>query len=207
MNPTDRFSMPLGEAMFSMRAIRRLKPDPVPEQDIRDILEAATRAPSPSNRQAWHFIVVRDAEQRRRFGEIYHRAWWAKRKDAGILKPEDIPADDGPAQAAMRLADHFGEAPVVILVCATSDSVIDMTGAIPATQNLLLAARALGLGGTITNLHPSVNDEVRELFGMPEKARVIYAVPLGYPRGNFGPVTRKPVEQVASLDRWGAPLD
>ena len=106
----------------------------------------------------------------------------------------------------MRLADHFGEAPVVILVCATSDSVIDMTGAIPATQNLLLAARALGLGGTITNLHPSVNDEVRELFGMPEQARVIYAVPLGYPRGNFGPVTRKPVEQVASLDRWGTPL-
>ena len=86
-----RLSEPLGEIMFSMRAIRRLKPDPVPDEDIRTVLEAAVQAPSPSNRQAWHFLVVRDAEQRRRFGEIYRRAWWAKRKDAGINGPEDIP--------------------------------------------------------------------------------------------------------------------
>lgn len=205
-NTAARLSTPLGEVMFSMRAIRRLKPDPVPEEDLRALVEAAIQAPSPSNRQAWHFLVVRDAEQRRRFGEIYRRAWWAKRADAGIRGPEDIPAEDRVAQSAMRLADEFGAVPAVILVCAVSPSVIDLTGVIPATQNLLLAARALGLGATITNLHPSVEADVRELFGMPESARVIYAIPVGYPRGNFGPVSRKPLAEVASLDRWGAPL-
>lgn len=203
MSTKDRLAQPLGEVMFSMRAIRRIKPDPVPDEDIRAILEAAIQAPSASNRQPWHFLVVRDAEQRRKFGEIYRRAWWAKRHDAGIKGPEDIPEHDRVARSAMRLADEFGQVPAIILVCATSPSVIDMTSVIPATQNLLLAARSLGLGATITNLHPSVNDEVRDLFGMPEEARVIYAVPVGYPRGQFGPVTRKPFEEVVSADRWG----
>ncbi|MCK9487064.1 MAG: nitroreductase family protein [Dehalococcoidia bacterium] len=202
----DRLSMPLGEVMFGMRAIRRLKPDPVADEDIRSLIEAAIQAPSPSNRQPWHFLVVRDAEQRRRFGEIYRRAWWAKRADAGIHGPEDIPAEDRVARSAMRMADEFGQAPAVILVCATSPSVIDMTGVIPATQNLLLAARALGLGATITNMHPSVVDDVRALFDMPEGARVIYAVPVGYPRGKFGPVSRKPLAEATSQDRWGQPL-
>ncbi len=206
MDTADRLSIPLGEAMFSMRAIRRLKPAPVADEDVLALLEAARQAPSASNRQPWHFLVVRDAEQRRRLGEVYRRAWWAKRADAGIKGPEDIPAEDKVARSAMRLADEFGNVPVVVLVCATSPSVIDMTSVIPATQNLLLAARALGLGGTITNLHPSVNDEVREIFGMPEEARVVYAIPIGYPRGNFGPVTRKPLADVASLDRWGEAL-
>ncbi len=206
MSARDHLREPLGDVMFSMRAIRRFKPDPVSDEDIRTLLEAAIQGPSPSNRQAWHFLVVRDAEQRRKFGEIYRRAWWAKRKDAGINGPEDIPEADRVARSAMRLADDFGAVPAVILVCATTPTVLDMTGAIPATQNLLLAARALGLGATITNLHPSVEQEVRDLFAMPEGARVVYAVPVGYPRGKFGPVTRKPLEDVASRDRWGEPL-
>lgn len=206
MEPAERFSMPLGEVMFSMRAIRRLKSDPVPDEDIRDILLAATRAPSGSNKQPWHFLVVRDAEQRRRFGEIYREAWWAKRRDAGILKPEDIPAEDRVARSAMRLADEFGSVPVVILVCATSEGVGDMASVIPATQNLLLAARALGLGATITSLHPSVEGRVKELFAMPDGVKVIYAVPVGYPRGRFGPVTRKPLSEVVSVDRWDTAL-
>lgn len=206
MDPSERFSIPLGEAMFTMRAIRRQRPDPIPLEDIRDILEAATRAPSGANRQPWHFLVVQDAEQRQRLGEIYRRAWWAKRNDVGIFKPEDIPAEDRVKQSAMALADSFGTSPVVVLVCALTPEVGDMASVIPATQNLLLAARALGIGGSITSLHPSVNDEVRELFGMPEEARVIYSIPLGYPQGRFGPVTRKPLSEVVSLDRWGQQL-
>ena len=206
VDPAERFAMPLGEAMFSLRAIRRFKPDPVPDADVRDLLAAATRAPSPSNLQPWHFVVVRDPEQRRRLGEIYHRAWWAKRADAGIHGPQDIPADDRVARAAMRFADEFASVPVVILVCATAPGGLGTTGVIPATQNLLLAARALGLGATITNLHPSVDDDIRALFALPEAAHVVYCVPVGYPRGRFGPVSRRPLDAVVSLDRWGEPL-
>lgn len=206
MNPAGRFSMSLGEVMYSMRAIRRLRPDPVRDEDIYDILDAARQAPSGSNRQPWHFLVVRDAEQRRRLGEIYREAWWSKRRDEGFHRPEDFDPADRVRVSAMRLAEHFGESPVIVLVCSTSSLPVDVTGVIPATQNMLLAARALGLGATITSLHPSVQPEVRELFGMPEGVEVVYAVPVGYPQGRFGPVSRKPLSEVASLDRWGNPL-
>ena len=205
-SPSDRFSMPLGEAMYNMRAIRRLKPDPVALEDLRDIVDAARQAPSPSNRQSWHFLVVQDAEQRAKLGAIYREAWWAKRRDEGFHKPEDFDPNDKVRMSAMRLADHFGDAPAVILMCADSSAMVDTTGVIPATQNLLLAARSLGLGATITSLHPSVMDDVRALFGMPEGTFVVYAIPVGYPQGNFGPVIRKPLNEVASLDRWGEPL-
>lgn len=206
MSHADRLSAPIGEIMYSMRAIRRLKPDPVAIEDIVTILDAARQAPSGSNRQPWHFLVVRDAEQRAKLGAIYREAWWAKRRDEGFHKPEDFDPNDKVRMSAMRLADHFGEPPVIILMCAMSGAMVDTTGVIPATQNLLLAARALGLGATITSLHPDVQGEVRELFGMPEGVQVVYAVPVGYPQGNFGPVSRKPLSEVASLDRWGEPL-
>ena len=91
MTTADRLTMSLGEAMFTQRAIRRLKPDPIPDDVMRDIMEAAIRAPNGGNTQQWHFIVVKDAVTRKQLGELYHEAWWAKRKDAGIMGPEDIP--------------------------------------------------------------------------------------------------------------------
>lgn len=206
MSHADRLSAPLGEIMYSMRAIRRLKPDPVAIEDIVTILDAARQAPSGSNRQPWHFLVVRDADQRAKLGAIYREAWWAKRRDEGFHKPEDFDPTDKVRMSAMRLADRFGEPPVIILMCAMGGTMADKTGVIPATQNLLLAARALGLGATITSLHPDLQGEVRELFGMPDGVEVVYAVPVGYPQGNFGPVSRKPLAEVASLDRWGEPL-
>jgi nitroreductase len=108
-----------------------------------------------------------------------------------------------------RLATEIGHAPVVILVCATAHGVGPMGSVIPAVQNLLLAARALGVGGTITTLHPQVDERVRELFGIPPTAQVVYCIPLGYPRGHFGPNTRKPLRDVCSYDHWGtaAPWD
>ena len=202
MSHADRLTPSLGEVMYSMRAIRRLKPDPVAIEDIVTMLDAARQAPSGSNRQPWHFLVVQDAEQRAKLGKIYREAWWAKRRDEGFHKPEDFDPTDKVRMAAMRLADHFGDPPVIILMCATSSAMVDTTGVIPATQNLLLAARSLGLGATITSLHPDVQAEVRELFGMPDGTVVVYAIPVGYPQGNFGPVTRKPLSEVASLDRW-----
>ena len=200
MSAESRLSMPLGEAIFTQRAIRRLKPDPVPESDLRDILEAATRAPSGGNSQPWHFVVVKDAALRAQFGPLYREAWWAKRKDAGILGPEDLPQH---YKAAMGLADVIGEAPVIVLLCATAKGPGSAGSVIPAAQNLLLAARALGIGGTITTLHPQVEERVHELLRIPETAQIVYCLPLGYPRGRFGPAQRKPLPEVCSSDLWG----
>jgi nitroreductase len=103
----------------------------------------------------------------------------------------------------MRLANEFGQVPVVVLVCATSKGAGAMGSVIPAVQNLLLAARALGVGGTITTLHAVVEERVRQLFGIPATAQVVYCIPLGYPRGHFGPNQRKPLVEVCSYDYWG----
>ena len=103
----------------------------------------------------------------------------------------------------MRLADEIGAAPAIVLVCATERGEGATASVIPAVQNLMLSARALGVGGTITTLHPSVDARVKELFAIPEGAQIVYAVPLGYPRGSFGPVTRKALSEVTSMDRWG----
>ncbi len=206
MNPSERFSMSLGEAIFSLRAIRRVKPDPIPEEDLRDMLLAATRAPSGGNGQPWHFLVIRDAEQRRKFAELYREAWWAKRADQGIQGPEDIPASNHTTQSAMRLADEIGEAPAIVLVCSTQQGAGAMGSVIPAVQNLLLAGRALGVGGTITTLHAVVDERVKAMFEIPSEAQIVYCVPLGYPKGSFGEVTRKPLEEVVSGERWGTAL-
>ena len=120
MTTADRLTMSFGEAMFTQRAIRRLKPDPIPEEVMRDIMEAAIRAPNGGNTQQWHFIVVKDADTRKKLGELYHEAWWAKRKDQGIMGPEDIPPGKNSTRSAMRLANEFGDAPVMVLICALS---------------------------------------------------------------------------------------
>ena len=203
MTTAERLSMPLGATIFSLRAIRQLKPDPIADRDLRDILEAAIRAPSGGNAQPWHFLVVQEAEQRGRLGDLYREAWWAKRRDAGIRGPEDIAASDHVLRSAMRLADEIAQAPMLILVCAAARGAAAMGSVIPATQNLLLAARALGIGGTITTLHPVVETRIQALFGLPATVQVVYCVPLGYPRGRFGPTRRKPLATVCSLDEWG----
>lgn len=206
MDARDRLAMSLGEAIFSLRAIRRVRPDPIPEEDLRDILTAAIQAPNGGNAQPWHFLVIRDPEVRARFGELYREAWWAKRADEGIGGPDDIDRSNAVSVSAMRLADEFGEAPAIVLVCATAPGAGSMGSVIPAVENLLLAARGLGVGGTITTLHASVDQRVKALLDIPGGVRIVYAVRLGYPRGSFGPVTRKPLAEVASADRWGSPL-
>ncbi|MEM7134593.1 MAG: nitroreductase family protein [Chloroflexota bacterium] len=203
MTTENRLSMPMGEAIFSLRAIRRLKPDPIPDEDIRDILEAAIRAPSGGNTQPWHFLVVKDAALREQFAPLYHEAWWAKRHDAGYHGPEDLPEK---YRSAMRLADEIGQAPVLIFACATSKGEVAAGSVISAVQNLLLAARALGIGGTITTLHPTVEERVHELMGIPDTAQIVYCLPMGYPRGRFGPTQRKPLAEVSSYNQWNAGL-
>ncbi len=202
MTTQSRLTMSLGEAIFTQRAIRRFKSDPIPDEDLRHILESAIRAPSGGNGQPWHFVVVRDADLRAKFAPLYHEAWWAKRRDEGIGGPADIPAS---LQPAMRLADEIGQAPVLVLVCATSKGAGAIGSVIPAAQNLLLAARAVGVGGTITTLHLQVEERVHQLFRVPEMVEIVYCLPLGYPRGHFGPAQRRPLSEVCSYDQWGQP--
>jgi len=202
MTSSNRLSITLGDAIYSLRAIRRIKPDPIPDDDLKTILDAARQAPNGANRQPWHFIVLRDSEIRTKFGELFKVAWWAKRNDEGFFKPEDIPDH---YKLAMGLADRIGEVPAIVLVCTTAPG--GRESVIPATQNLLLAARALGIGGTITSLHPNVEQGVQKLVGIPDGASVVYCIPLGYPEGRFGPVTRNPLHEIVSEDTWGMAPD
>ena len=198
-----RLGQPLYEAIYSMRAIRRLRPDPISDEDLEIILDAARQAPNGGNMQPWHFIVVRGESQKAELATLYHEAWWAKRADQGI-EGRDHPGLQNPvSQSAMRLADEIGGAPVMILLCATGPGAGNAQSVIPSVQNLLLAARGLGIGGTITTLHPVVDERVKELFGMPEEAQVVYCIPLGYPKGRFGPLNRKPLKEIVSEDAWG----
>ncbi len=195
----SKLDMTLGDAIYSLRAIRRLKPDPIPDEDLWTILDAARQAPNGGNQQGWHFVVIRDPEIRRKFGVLYRKAWWAKRNGAGYFKPEDLPDH---YRSPMGLADVIGEAPAIVVVCSTASGARESV--IPATQNLLLSARVLGIGGTITSLHPTVDDDMKELLKIPGSADIVYCVPLGYPKGNFGPVTRKPLNEIVSLEAWGS---
>ncbi len=204
MTTESRLTMTLGETMFTQRAVRRFRPEPIPDADLQAILEAAIRAPNGGNNQPWHFLVIKDAELRAKLGELYHEAWWAKRKDEGINGPEDLPPGKNTRRSAMRLADQIGQAPVIVLLCATAKGAGPMASVIPSAQNLLLAARALGVGGTITTLHAQVEERVHQLLGIPDTAQVVYCLPLGSPRGAFGSVQRKPLSEVCSFDRWGS---
>ena len=146
--------------------------------------------------------MLRDPEVKAKFATLYEEAWWAKRKDEGINGPQDIAPGKGSQQSAMRLSKEIGQAPVIVLLCATRLGAGAAASIVPASQNLLLAARALGIGGTITTLHAVVDQRARELFGLPENGQIVYALPLGYPKGSFGTTSRKPLDEVVSYDRW-----
>ncbi len=201
----QRLAMPIGEAMFTQRAIRRFRPGPIPMEDIRLILEAASKAPNGGNRQIARFLVVTDRVLIREFGALYREAWWAKRwDDHRWTGPADIPVEDRTHRSAMGLADDMKDVPCVVFALAEPPGVANSV--IPACQNLMLAARALGIGSVPTTLHAKVMERFRALFGIPEEMVFHFCIPLGYPRGSFGPNVRRPTSETTSLDRWGAPV-
>jgi nitroreductase len=201
----QRLSMPIGEAMFTQRSIRRFRPDPIPIEDIRLILDAAAKAPNGGNRQIARFLVLTDRAKIREFGRLYHQAWWAKRRDEhGWTGPQDVPPENQAYRSAMRLADEIGDAPCIVFALAVPPG--SANSVLPAVQNLMLAARALGIGSVPTTLHPEVMERFHAMFGIPDDVSFHFCVPLGYPRGNFGPTTRLPTSETTYLDRWGAPV-
>ena len=205
----------LFEAIHTMRAMRRLKPDPVPDELIRKIIAAGLCAPSGGDAQHWRFIVVKEAEIKKQLQMRYKKAL-----DQLLPRYRAAPPPPGKTEAqknrmldaVVYLTEHFHQAPVLIVCCLIGDfaatmGLPKMSGAsiYPAAQNMLLAARGLGLGATFTTRHLFFEKEVNVVLGLPEKAETFAIIPIGYPMGKFGPVSRSPVEQVTFQDRWGNP--
>lgn len=205
MDPA-RLSMPIGDAMFSQRSIRRFRPDPIPMDDLQLIIEAAVKAPSGGNRQPARFLVLTDRDLIAQFGALYREAWWAKRRDEG--RPwktrDDIPEEERSPRSAALLADEIKDAPAIVLAFSTAKGAA--SSVIPPVQNLMLAARALGIGSVPTTLHATVMDRVRSLLGVPEEIDFHLCIPLGYPRGKFGPTQRLPTAETTYLNGWGNPV-
>jgi len=197
----------LFEALYTTRALRRYKPDPVPDEVLFQVIDAAIRAPAGGNMQVWHFLIVRDAAKRRRIGELYLETWKSYGKQF-LENPDSVDQLPRQMQLVVRstdwLARHFAEAPVHLFVCGPEQS----AGTVyPAMQNVLLACRGLGLGSVITMFHRPYAAELRELLGIPEGQVAHGLLPIGWPSDKIGPVSRIPVRKVASLDRWGSPWE
>lgn len=203
--PPAELALPIGEAMYTQRAIRKFKPDPISDEDLQLIMDAASRAPNGGNFQPARFLVVRDSARIRAFGELYHEAWWAKRRDGpGWKTIEDIPKSEKGFLAAAQLADEMRQAPVVVLAFSVWRGDLGHS-VLPAVQNLLLAARALGIGTTLTTLHEDVMPRLLEMFKVPESAQFYCCIPMGYPRGRFGTTLRRPTSETTYWDDWSSP--
>lgn len=195
-------SMPVGEAIFTQRSIRRMRPDPIPVEHLRLIVAAAVRAPSGGNSQIGRILVVTDRDRIAAFGELYHRSWWAKRKvDRGWNGPQDVPPGDTSYASAMRLADEMKDVPCVAFILSEPPNLPESV--LMLAQNLMLAARALGIGSVPTQLHPDDYGAFRALFGVPDRVGFHLAIPLGYPRGRFGPTDRRPTAETTHWNEWG----
>jgi nitroreductase len=202
----------LFEAIYTTRSMRRLKPDPVPHELIMRVIEAATLGPSGSNRQPWIFIVVTDPATKQFVAQRYKRAWetyyLTAEKRAVMETRPDSPAGKT-LKSANYLANHLGEAPVLIFPCVKryNDKFRPgepMYGAIyPAVQNLCLATRGYGLGTSITGLHQIFGEEVDKLLGVPPSYANEILVPMGYPKGKWGRPARKAAAEVTFFERWG----
>ncbi len=198
------------EAIYSLRAMRRLRRDPVADEDLRYIVNAATQAPSASNSQDWAFIVVTDPALRQQLGEIYRRIGIERIRD-GALASGRLSEDMAKVyRRAMILVENLAEAPALIVValrgshpengvegCAYYGSIF------PAIQNLMLAARSRGLGTTLTTLHKAREAEVKAVLGIPDEFDTVALIPVGHPRGRWGRPLRTPSSEITHWDRWG----
>ncbi len=207
-DPTDLFDI-----IHTTRAMRRLKPDPVPDELICKILEAGACAANGANRQAWRFLIVKDRAIKERVQHFYKRAFdeVIGPRYQNSASPPGVSAEKYTRQhsAVEYLTDHYHEAPVWIVACldeGTSTPTRSSGASIyPAVQNMLLAARALGLGATLTTRHLMFEDEAEAALGLPPGVHSYAILPIGYPMGRFGPVGRGSLNDIVYEDRWGNP--
>ena len=204
----------LYQGLLTTRAIRRYTDEPVPDEALRDILFAATRAPSGSNRQPFRFIVLTDGavaqEAKRLIGQGARRFWAAKREADGYDAGSGAQADSPKARMARTMqhyVDTYESVPVLVLACFRryrhAGSYTDGASVYPACQNLLLAARALGFGGVMTSWQFAADAELRSLLHIPGEVEIMATITLGRPQGRHGPVRRRPLPELVYGDRWG----
>ena len=194
----------LFDVIYTTRALRRLKPDPVPETALFRLIDAAIRAPSGQNAQDWRFIVVTDPTIKAAMRTAAEAAW-ARYQPRFAENPaliDELPRTKRLSLSSTQyLAQHVDTAPAVIVACGLKGRHSSPGGSIfPAVQNLLLAARALGLGASIFQL--ALSPAVIEQLGIPDEYQAYCCVPIGYPIDNHGPVRRRPVRDMAFKDRW-----
>jgi len=231
------------EIMYNCRAMRRLKPDPVPDDVLLQLVDAAIHAPSSSNAQNWRFIIVRDREQKVRIKELWAKgwAWYNDTINAAPVRPgENVENRKRQKRAGDYMVSHLDETPALIFVAVKKDEAVSkalaspntvtaavrhlglagtarllagagnatttgvLSTAYPAVQNLLLAARALGLGAVLTTPHLFHPGQYEKLLGIPSDVTLAACIPVGYPRGKFGPVSRPDPKSVVFWDSYGS---
>ena len=212
---TSRIADDIGllEGIATTRAIRRYLPDPIPDEHLRDILFAATRAPSGSNRQPFRFMVFADSEKSRDVKSLIaqgaQQLWSNKRTADGYEEGSGV-EDDSPkarmARTMQHYVDNFSTVPVLVLACLEryrAPTSTEGASVYPACQNILLAARALGYGGVLTGFQSYVEQDLREMLEIPESVFLAATLTLGKPMGNHGPVRRVPMNELVYGDTWG----
>ena len=198
----------------NVRAMRRLSPKPVSDDLLFEVLNAGVQAPSGMNRQPWSFLVLRERAAKQWFAERY-KAAIETRFGSGSPKDEDHSPMARQLRALQYQMDHMHEFPILLIVCGLRDWPFKVPqaervglappnfGAVyPCVQNILLACRAVGLGAALTTMHQVFEEELMQRFGIPVEYGVVVTIPIGYPLGRFGPVRRRPAEEVTHFDHW-----
>lgn len=218
--PTDdltvaegRLAMPLAEAMLTQRAVRRVRPDPVDDRIVLRCLELALEAPTGSNGQNWEFVVVKDADAKKALAAQYRRAWKLYGGLGRLMKNDE--QTDKILKSVQWQVEHFEEIPVLVVCCLRGGARVPFVpeppiamsshyGSVyPSAQNLLLAARSVGLGGALITLPLWSTTVARRILKLPMSVEPCCIVTLGWPKGRYGRKARKPVGSVVHLDRYG----
>jgi nitroreductase len=199
--------VPLFEAIRTARAIRRLRPDPVPAELIRKVCEAGTFAPSGGNRQPWSFVAVSERERRAWIAERYRAAFrrYAELAAEAANAPDYPDAKRRNVRAATYLAEHLHEVPVLLFVAGWKRRGETQHQALfPCIQNVLLACRAVGLGASLTTLHVAFHAEIDAYLGLPPEQPSCAMLPIGWPLGKYGRPPRRPVDESLYWERFDA---
>ena len=198
-------ALPLLEGIRTARAIRRLRPDPVPRELIRKVCEAGTFAPSGGNRQPWYFIAVDDPERKRWIADRYRPIFESYIRPAiDRAEREDFPERlRRNMNASLHLAEHLHEAPVLLFIAGWKRRGEEQLQALyPCAQNVLLACRAVGLGASFTTMHRAFGEECDRMLGLPEKIPSAVMIPIGWPQGKHGVPPREPVDSKLHFDEF-----
>jgi nitroreductase len=198
------------KAMGTARAMRWFRSDPVPSSLIEQVLWAATRASNPNNSQGWDFVVARETGVRARIGELFAEALPTHPRRLGGAPPANQTATERRIrEGAINLITTIADAPVIVFICGANvyppgepDITYMYSAVYAAGQNMIVAARALGLGAAFTMLHRLAEHGLRELLAIPDDRTMAVTVPMGWPARPFGPVTRRPLHEVVHQDRW-----